>query len=314
MSLSIPVRWWHVSENGTDSSDCGEDVINACASFHSLWGRIVDDENKATYNVIYTYGDLVIDGMYLHSPDKWLIFLNRTSRMINITITNTTIENTHLRFGFDFEESSISLRIENCYISSSSIDIIRLSQPAVINNCTFHGDTRTDNITSPEVMSGNRLENEYPLIYCWSSNITMRNVVVRDNVRRGMGFYFCNVQIKDSRFTSNNFTEGRISSGGITLFWSNARVINSTFTGNQGHTLVVMRQSYATTVGCQFLDNTVKGKGAAVNVSDQSEYHDQGSSFADNVAGEGGKILNKKKKHSLKLFKMGNCCSIYHNH
>ena len=128
--------------------------------------------------------------------------------------------------------------------------------------------------------------------------------MVRDNVRRRMGFSFCNVQIKDSRFTNNNFTEGRISSGGITLFWSNARVINSTFTGNQGHTLVVMRQSQATTVGCQFLDNAVKSKGAAVNVSDQSEYHDQGSSFADNVAGEGGKILNKKKTF-LETFQNG---------
>ena len=72
-------------------------------------------------------------------------------------------------------------------------------------------------------------------------------------------------------------------------------MINSTFTGNRGHALVVMKQSQATTVGCQFLDNAVKSKGAAVNVSDRSEYYDQGSSFTDNVAGEGGKILNQKK-------------------
>ena len=252
--------------------------------------------------------------MYLHSPDKGLIFLKRTSRVINITITNTTIENTTLSFGrrFKLDNERISLRIENCFIRSSWIYIFS-SQPAVIRNCTFHGDTRTDNAASLEVMSRKKRGDEYRLIDCFLSNITMVNVVVRDNMGRGMMFERCNVQITDSRFTNNNFTEGRISSGGITLFWSNARVINSTFTGNQGHALVAMRQSHLTTVRCQFLDNAVKSKGAAVHVSERSEYHDQGSSFTDNVAGEGGKILNKKK-HSLKLFKMGNCCSIYHSH
>ena len=317
MYLFISGRDWFVSKNGADSSDCGGDVKNACASFRRLWGRIIDDENKATENYIYTYRDLVIDKVHLHCPDKEVIFTNKASHVINITITNTTIESTTLSFGdwrFNkLDTERVSIRIENCFIRSSHIFFLEFFQPVVIRNCTFHGDTRTDNITSPEVMSRNKLENEYRLIYCYRSNITMVNVVVRGNVRRRMGFYFCNLQIIDSRFTNNNFTEGRISSGGITLFWSNARVINSTFTGNQGHTLVVMRQSYATTVGCQFLYNAVKSKGAAVHVSDRSEYHDQGSSFTDNVAGEGGKILNKKK-HSLKLFKMGNCCSIYHNH
>ena len=127
--------------------------------------------------------------------------------------------------------------------------------------------------------------------------------MVRDNVGHGMKFERCNVQITDSRFTNNNLTEGRISSGGITLYKSNACVTNSTFTGNQGHALMVMKHSQVTTVGYQFLDNAVKSKGAAVHVSDRSKYHDQGSSFTDNVAGEGGKILNKKK-HSLKIFKM----------
>ena len=132
----------------------------------------------------------------------------------------------------------------------------------------------------------------------------MVNVVVRDNMEHGMKFDGCNVQITDSHFLNNNFTEDRINNGGITLYKSNACVTNSTFTGNQGYALVAMRQSHLTTVRCQFLDNAVKSKGAAVHVSDRSEYHDQGSSFTDNMAGEGGKILNKKKNHSLKLFKM----------
>ena len=262
--------------------------------------------------------------------------------MINITITNTTIDNTYLRFGRFIEESSISVRIENCYIRSSRIYIYWLSQPAVIrncyirsleikiqglsqpvviNNCTFHGDTRTDNAASPEVMSRNKGVDEHLFISCFLSNIIMVNVVVRDNVGPGMWFFLCNVHITDSCFTNNNVTSLIYSSqselkienshflnytniyGGISLNEnSKANVINSTFTGNQCHALV-MRQSQATTVGCQFLDNAVKSKGAAVHVSHRSEYHDQGSWFTDNVAGEGGKILNKKN-HSLKLFKM----------
>ena len=296
MSVSIADRKWYVSENGADSSDCGGDVKNACASFHTLWGHIIDDENKSTDDDIYTYGDLVIDGMHLHSPHKELLtFKNGTSRVINITIINTTIDNTNLIFGRCCIKNSISLRIENCYIRSSRIYIGQLPQPAVIHNCTFHGDTRTDNTASPEVMSRNKREDEYRLIYCLLSNITMVNVVVRDHVRSRMVFKWCNVQITDSRFTNNNST-GLIESrhpGGIYLEYSKANVTNSTFTGNQGHTLVVMSQSQAITVGCQFLDNAVKSKGAAVHVSDRSEYHDQGSSFTDNVAGEGGKILKK---------------------
>ena len=84
------------------------------------------------------------------------------------------------------------------------------------------------------------------------------------------------------------------NAGGIYLYKSEARVINSTLTGNQGHTLVVMKQSRAITTGCQFLDNAEKGQGAAVHVSERSEYHDQRSSFAGNLAEEGGRILSKK--------------------
>ena len=253
---------------------------------------------------------------------------------------------------------------------------------------------------------------------CWQSNITIVNMVVRDNVGRGMSFESCNVQITDSHFTNNgvimaliegiyselkienshflnntntygtirfhlnskvhvtnstftgnkgetaggiilyenskanvinstltgnqgeyaggiilyknskaNVTDSTLTgnkggwvggiilyenskanvinstltgnkgrwAGGIRLCESEARVINSTLTGNQGRALVVWKQSRAITTGCQFLDNAEKGQGAAVHVSERSEYHDQRSSFADNLAEEGGRILSKKK-------------------
>ena len=306
MYLSIPVQSWFVSENGADSSDCGI-YPHPCASFRVLWQHIVNDENKATDNYVETDKDLIIDGMHFHSPDKKVTFTNQDSHVINIAITNSTIDNTDLRFGWISQADSISLRLENCFIQSSRIGFGWLSQPAVIRNCTFSDDTTTDNSMSSQLMSHKRCGDEHPLIDCSYSSITLVNVVVRDNVGCGILFKLCNVQITDSHFTNNNFTEalidlniveGKINTGGIMLYETKAHLINSTFTGNQGHALVVMSRSGAITAGCQFLYNVVKGQGAAVHVSDRSEYHDQGSSFADNIAGEGGKILNKKK-HSL---------------
>ena len=388
MYLFISGRKWFVSKNGTDLSNCGKDEQNACASFRAVWPHIVDDKSMATDNIVQTDTNLFIESMQLqslHKDHKRLIFENRASHVINITIINTTMDNTHLRFSW-FGPRSISLYIENCYIRSSLI-YIRLSQPVVINNCTFHGDTRTDNTTSPEVTSRNKRRNEYLFIDCWLSNITIVNMVVRDNVGRGMSFESCNVQITDSHFTNNGVimaliegiyselkienshflnntntygtirfhlnskvhvtnstftgnkgeTAGGIilyenskanvinstltgnqgeyawgiilvnseanvistlienNAGGIYLYKSEAHIINSTLTGNQGHALLVMKQSRAITTGCQFLDNAEKGQGAAVHVSERSEYHDQRSSFAGNLAEEGGRILSKKK-------------------
>ena len=127
------------------------------------------------------------------------------------------------------------------------------------------------------------------------------------NIYGGIRLHKSEANVINSTFTGNRGEKA----GGMYLEESEANVTNSTFTGNQGHALVVMSQCQATTAGCKFLHNVVKGKGAVVHVSDRSEYHDQGSSFADNIAGEGGKILNKKNNISLKLFKMGNCCSIF---
>ena len=482
MYLFISGRKWFVSKNGTDLSDCGKTYKTACASFRALWGQIIDDENNITNNVVKTYRDLIIDHMHLHGPDKVLVFENKASHVINITITRTTIDNTDLTFST--LNSRISFHIENCFIHSSLIGLSSLSQPVVIRNCfirsslihideskqpiiirncTFHGNTTTDNTTSLEVMSGTKVVKEYSLISCLLSSIIMVNVAVRDSVGPGMWFTSCNVQITGSHFTNNNLTalmyshhsefkiekshfiNNRNINGEIRLNWnSKAHVINSTFTGNkgkkaggiyleyhseanvtnstftankgewaggiyleqskanvtnsiftgnegkwvggivlyksealvtggtltgnkgesvggiflqeseanvtksiftgnegelvggivlvnsearvtnstltgnkgekaggiyleeskanvshstvignQGHALVVTTQSKAITTGCQFLYNVVTGQGAAVHVSQRSEYHDQGSLFTENGAGEGGKILNK---------------------
>ena len=144
-------------------------------------------------------------------------------------------------------------------------------------------------------------------------NVTMTNVTVRDNKGRFMiDQNYCNVQITHSDFTNNKglelirvelqsqlaFGNSHLSNntyekGGIFLQRSNGHVMNSTFTGNQGlnYGTLAIESSHVTTIGCKFLENTVKTKGSAVHVSGRSQYNDHSSVFAANTAREGGKIL-----------------------
>ena len=223
--------------------------------------------------------------MHLHCPDKEVSFINKASHVINITITNTTIESKTLSFGWGFklDNERISLRIENCFIRSSWIYIF-LSQPAVIRNCTFHGDARTDNTASLEVMSRNKREDEYGLIDCGSSNITMRNVVVRDNVgRRILGFYTCNVQIADSRFTNNNSTSV-IESHHSKLKIENSHFLNNT---NKWGVIVLNINSKAHVINSTFTEN--KGEAGGMYLYD-SEAHVVNSTFTGNKGEKAGGI------------------------
>ena len=105
------------------------------------------------------------------------------------------------------------------------------------------------------------------------------------------------LQYSKAHVINNTFTENKGErTGGIDLSNSEAQVINSTLTGNQGEeagALQLRSFSRVTTGRCLFLENIAIDKGGAVNVNSKGEYQDSNSVFADNVAGNGGKIFGK---------------------
>ena len=303
MCHSFTIAGWYISKTGTNPPDCGRDQQFACATLTHLWQHL--EYAGWRFNDIKTDTDLFIADMYLHSPHQKLNFYNLASHMINITITNTIIEQTWL----DFNGNNISIHIENSFIQLSWISSWN---PIVFYNCNCCGDTRLDNTTSSEQRSPKTMGLDFcetivefyncnfsgittqkddwfdMIIYCEYSNITMVKITVRDNKGHLMKTEGCNVQVTFSDFRNNN---------GSGLLWVNQRskvhVTNSTFTLNQGlyRGTLAIESSHLTTVGCQFLRNTAKANGAAIYAERESGYNDYGSLFADHTAGEGGKVL-----------------------
>ena len=124
-------------------------------------------------NYIYTDTDLFIADTHLHSPDQWVHFRNLASHTINITITNTTIEETSLYFEGDniritiinttieeallnFRGNNISVHIENSFVWSTYISSYN---PIVFHNCNFGGKKpdKSDNITASQQTSRRRM-------------------------------------------------------------------------------------------------------------------------------------------------------------
>ena len=260
---------WYISKIGTDSRDCGRDQQSACATFTQLLPHLMKDE--AVLNYIWIDTDLYIMDMHLHNPGKALIFKNRASHVINITITNTTIEETGLWFEknitttithttikqtklnlndnnirititnttieetkLGFQGNNNSVHIESSFIRSSSI---WSSSPIVFRNCSFT-DTKRYNIPSSQ-QTNNRirlLRDEFSdnIIACDSSNITMMNVTVRDNEGCFMKIEGCNVKITNSEFRNNKGSDLFSVRGNITM-------MNVTVRDNEGHFLRAFR-------------------------------------------------------------------------
>ena len=196
--------------------------------------------DKVIENIVLTDTDLLIIDMYLHSPDGKLTFYNHASHVINITIRNTTIDDTEL----EFNGSNISLRIEN-----SAIPFPRMSfhgpsesdQPILIRNCTFDEDTASElklnrqtflsfEETSVEFYSCDfiGLKNEDRLIYGSESNITMMNVDVQ-----GIGgtFYKHHGMYCTNHPLPFHGQQGNCSNS---LCGGKLRIEDSTMTGNEG--------------------------------------------------------------------------------
>ena len=285
-----------------------------------------------TNNILLTDTDLFIADMNLHNADQKLTFRSLTSHLIGITITNTTIEDIELFFDGD----NISILIENSIIQYPQISS---SQPVIFHNCIFSGDTDTSSELTPHKMiylfvsyttaefyncnvTGININRNDKFMICFYGNVTMLNVAARQNEGIFLQTEECNVQITDSYFRNNKgpkllyvrenqltFKNSHLSNntneyGEIFLYESNAHMVNSSFTRNQGVNSgsVTAVSSHLTTEGCQFLKNTAKAKGGAIHVI-SSTYNDHSSLFLNNFAGEGGKILNHQNLF-LKTFKM----------
>ena len=264
---------WYISQNGTDSPECGRHEESACATFPGLWQHLV--RKNAENNKVITNTDLIIENLLLHSPDQKVTFQNSAFDMINITIINTTIEETFL----EFNGSNISLRIENSLIRPSTIAFFGFSlsdPPVVIRHCTFDGHPANKNNsisldlrkfdrqaflsfldTNVELVSCDFSRIEYndatnSVIDCSSSNITIVHVSAS-----GIKGYFvdtigCNVLITNSHFRNNSgeivicvhhgklgienvhFLNNTSKYETIFLERSEGHVINSTLIGNQG--------------------------------------------------------------------------------
>ena len=154
------------------------------------------------------------------------------------------------------------------------------------NNKGFFMETQGCNVQITHSVFG---DNKGLQLFSVSSDITMMNITVRDNEGCFMKTSGCKVKITDSCFRNNN------GYGLLKIYESSmAYLIDSTFTRNQGlnHGTLTIKSSNLTTERCQFLENSAKGKGAAISIS-RSEYNDHGSLFATNIAGNGGKILSQ---------------------
>ena len=258
---------WYVSKNGADSPECGKNAESACATFPGLWRHLV--RGSTSDNKVITNADLIIQDMHLNSPDQKFTFHNSASHVINITITNTTIEETFL----EFNGHNISVRIENSLIRSSPIEFYGFSdsdQIVVVQNCTFDEVSAKKNSTSSVLKSGSLLSFNGTNVqlyscnfteikhcslsmFCLEGNVTMMDVVANGIEADFMNTKDCNVHMANSHFADNNgsrlisiddgsftmenshFSNNTSKYNGIVfLNNSKARVINSTISGNKG--------------------------------------------------------------------------------
>ena len=196
--------------------------------------------------------DLLIENMHLHSPDHQFTFKNLAAHVINITITNTTVEETKLTFS----GGNISVRIENSLIQSSpmhshdlskSVTATKKPRSSAFKSLSFKG-------TNVQLYSSHFTGiKAYHSMLCSEGNMTLMDVSANGIEGDFMISKQCNVQITNSHFTENNgfslisVREGKLImenshfinntskyKGIVYLKDSEAHLISSTFTRNQG--------------------------------------------------------------------------------
>ena len=198
--------------------------------------------------VIETDTDLLIESMHLHHPGERYSFDNVASDVINITITNTTIDDVELRF----IGRNVSLRIENSFILSSRMDFWQHSYPIIIYNCTVSKNTsKLYNLLSfvnSVVQFLNCTFIGQNTIDCHSGNVTMTTTTIKGNMRNFLKTEKCNVAIRSSYFIDN--TDLR-----LTPIGSNGWISNCVFSNNSWAILNV-EQGKLIIGNSQFLNNT----------------------------------------------------------
>ena len=238
-----PSPLWYISKSGNDSPDCGRNEESACATFMGLWRHLVNGSSHGNNITVISDTDLIMKNMHLLSPDHQFTFQNSAWNLINITIINTTIEETELAFN----GSNISLRIEDSLIRSSPMEFygfLESDQPVVIRNCMFDEDTTTNNTVSSVLKSKSLLSfkgtnvqlyscnfsgiRDYrQSMLCLEGNVTIMNVVASAIEGDFVITEQCNVRMTNSYFKDNNGSS-LISVRGGKLIMENSHLINNT--------------------------------------------------------------------------------------
>ena len=229
----------------------------------------------------------------------------------SITMINMTVRDNEGRF---MEARGCNVQItESSFRNNKGLELFSVFSNITMVNVTVRyneGLFMKSERSNVQVAHSDFRNNNGPNIFSVFSNITMMNLTVRDNVGRFLETEESDIQITHSDFINNNGSElfsqnSHITKINLTVIdneggfmeteGSNVYITHSGFRNNIGlnHGTVTIESSHLTTVGCQFLENTAKGKGAVVHVSRRSDYNDHGSLFANNTAVKGGKILNK---------------------
>ena len=308
-------EWWYISRHGADSNSCGKDSEDPCLSFPGLWKHPASDwyiKSKwyITQNVV-TDTDLNIENLSIYCPQRRFIFQNLVFHVINITITNTTIEDTKMKFNgsnislvvdnslirsskMDFTStknititnsridetelqltgSNISLRIEDSLIHLSEIGFHELSHAnAQFSNCSFQFPISSD--------TGHETTDNF--IHCFRSNVTVELSVVREHVGSIMKAEECDVKISHCVFGNNS---GSILKAEKSKF----RIENSQFLNNTNDVaeiITISEQSNVVVVNSTFSGNRGVG-GGALRVQDQSVLKTAQCWFVENIGKKRG--------------------------
>ncbi|MBI1742231.1 right-handed parallel beta-helix repeat-containing protein [Candidatus Acetothermia bacterium] len=94
------------------------------------------------------------------------------------------------------------------------------------------------------------------------SAVTLRNLIVRNNLRNGLLARRSTLTVRDSQFSSNQFDPAGKVGRGITLVQSNATIENSTISGNAGGAVGVLGSQ------AQIRGNSVTDNGFGIDVFD----------------------------------------------
>ena len=287
-SLNVTPADANVAKEGQNENEGNviEDVLMKHVS-ERFFGKSVLKLSDKGRTVIKTDTDLLIEGMYLRLPDEWYSFDNVASDVINITITNTTIEDIEMRF----TGRNVSLRIENSFIFSSRMDFWQHSSPITIHNCTFDKGANKYSLLSFSNSAAQFLNCTFTgikTIDCYDSHVTMTTTIIKGNVGNFLKTKQCNVAITSSDFMDNMDIH-------LTSIGSNGLISNCVFSNNSGAILNV-EQGKLIIKNSQFLNNTNQD-GEIITIKEGCKADVINSTFTGNEAVDGAALGIYHRSH-----------------